>query len=281
MQLYGVQSDMTHSFEPADARDASDALVDTTRADAAPTDAARADAARAARLVVAGELVAAITHDLRQPLTAIEMNVAAALRRLDDTPSDESPAQALERRHAIADALRDTLAEQRRMREALQVLQDLAARREPLFAAVDLSESVREVVRLVASDASSRHVNVDVVAPGDLPRVSADAALVRQALLNIVLDALEATSDSGHPEAPVVVTTSASEADAVDVVVTHYGERADSTAGLGLALARSVTDAHAGSLRVSGDPERGVTVTTRWPVRSSLTRFRETRRVDD
>lgn len=242
----------------------------------------RSDTARAARLVVAGELVAAITHDLRQPLTAIEMNVAAALRRLDPPTPDETPAQAAERRRAVGEALRDALAEQRRMREALQVLQDLAARREPSFERVDLSESVREVVRLVASDAASRHVNIDVVAPLDLPRVSADATLVRQALLNIVLDALEATSDSAHDRGPVVVTASASSADTVDVVVTHFGERADSTAGLGLALARSVTDAHAGTLRVSGDPQAGVTVTTQWPVRSaSSTHTPETRRVDD
>jgi two-component system sensor kinase FixL len=265
--FYGVESDTTRSFESAEKRDAPDT---------------RADAARAARLVVAGELVSAITHDLRQPLTAIEMNVAAALRRLDAPTPDESPAQAAERRRAIGDALRDALAEQRRMREALQVLQDLAARREPSFDAIDLSESVREVVRLVASDASARHVNIDVVAPIDLPRVSADATLVRQALLNIVLDALEATSDSEQHHAPVCVTASAAGIDAVDVVVTHFGERADSTAGLGLALARSVTDAHAGSLRVSGDAEHGVTVTTRWPVRSvPSTRSREARRVDD
>lgn len=256
-----MESDTTHSFESPDTR---------------------GDAARAARLVVAGELVAAITHDLRQPLTAIEMNVAAALRRLEPPSSDETPAQAAERRRGVAEALRDALAEQRRMREALQVLQDLAARREPSFGSLDLSESVREVVRLVASDAASRHVHIDVIAPIDLPRVSADAALVRQALLNIVLDALEATSDSTHDNGPVVVTACAPEPDMVDVVVTHFGERADSTAGWGLALARSVTDAHAGSLRVNGDPEHGVTVTTRWPVRSAAsTRSRESRRVDD
>jgi signal transduction histidine kinase len=263
-----VESNTAPSFESSE----------TTRESPEP----RVDAARAARLVVAGELVAAITHDLRQPLTAIEMNVAAALRRLDPPTPDESPAQAAERRRAVADALRDALAEQRRMREALQVLQDLAARREPLFDPVDLSESVREVVRLVASDAAARHVNIDVVAPVDLPRVSADATLVRQALLNIVLDALEATSDSEQHDAAVVVTASATTTDAVDVIVTHVGERADSTAGLGLALARSVTEAHAGSLHVSGDAQRGVTVATRWPVRSaSSARLRETRRVDD
>lgn len=225
------------------------------------------DASRAARLAIAGELVAAITHDLRQPLTAIEMNVAAALRQVEARPHEESPAQTVERLRSAADALRDALAEQRRMREALQVLQDLAARREPAFGPVDLGESVREVVRLVSTDAFARHVRIDVATPVDLPRVTADAALVRQALLNILLDALEATSDSSHREGPVGVVVRSQEPATVDVVVTHFGMRADSGGGWGLALARSVTDAHDGSLQVSGDPEHGLAVITRWPVR--------------
>lgn len=114
-----------------------DARETRSRADTAPFD----DASRAARLAVAGELVAAITHDLRQPLTAIEMNVAAALRQVQANREDESAAETAVRLHGAADALRDALAEQRRMREALQVLQDLAVRREPAFASVDLARA--------------------------------------------------------------------------------------------------------------------------------------------
>ena len=244
-------------------------------------DSPDADVSRAARLVVAGELLAAIAHDLRQPLTAIEMNVAAALRRLESSATDETPAQAAERRRGITEALRDALAEQRRMREALQVFQDLAARREPALGPLDLSASVREVVRLVASDATARHVQIDVVAPVDLPHILADIALVRQALLNIVLDALEATSESAQEDRPVTITVCAPQADAVDVIVTHVGQCADSTGGWGLALAREVTHAHDGSLRVSGDPERGVTVTTRWPVHAHYNQPSEHRPFDD
>ena len=67
--------------------------------------------------VVTGELVSAITHDLRQPLTAVEMNVSAAIVFLERaTPQIE---EAIE-------ALNDALGQQRRMRDALQVLQHLA-----------------------------------------------------------------------------------------------------------------------------------------------------------
>ena len=233
-----------------------------------PVEAAdtRSDLARDARLVVAGELVAAITHDLRQPLTAIEMNVGAALRRLDKILLGQSPGDLIQPLQAAADALRGALDEQRRMREALQVLQDLVARREPSFAPVDLAESVREVVRLVGSDGFAKRIRVDIDAPDDLPRVAADATLVRQAFLNILLDAFEATPDSTQADAPVVVAARADASGAVDVAVTHFGVHAKSGGEWGLALARSVADVHGGSLRVSGDAEQGLTVTTRWPV---------------
>src|SRR3954463_15666045 len=81
---------------------------------------ARGPLVRDSRFALAGELVAAVTHDLRQPLTAIEMNVSAALRFLRRSPP--AVAEALE-------ALDDTFAQQRRMRDALQALQDLAVRR--------------------------------------------------------------------------------------------------------------------------------------------------------
>jgi signal transduction histidine kinase len=80
-----------------------------------------------------GELVAAITHDLRQPVTAVELNVAAALhflqRRDPQTPE------------AIA-ALLDAQAQRDRLREAIRALHALSERREPFSATVDAAEIV-------------------------------------------------------------------------------------------------------------------------------------------
>ena len=212
-------------------------------------------------------MVAAITHDLRQPLTAIEMNVAAALRLLE--PREDGAALDAPRLGEALAALRDALAEQRRMREALQVLQDLAARREPSFRPLDLEASVRDVVKMVSSDAFARHILIDVQTRSSLPWISADEALVRQALLNVFIDALEATSQSGHNEKVIVVTLDAHDADAVDLVVTRFGRRREDATfgGWGLALARSVADAHGATLTMTGEPESGVAVTIRWPVR--------------
>ncbi|MFL5606729.1 MAG: hypothetical protein ACJ8AD_09810, partial [Gemmatimonadaceae bacterium] len=130
-----------------------------------------ADHKREVELTVAGGLVAAITHDLRQPLTALEMNISAALEFL------RLPAVELD---GALEALHDALAQQCRMRESLRVLEDLAVHREPLCESVDPVPIVRDVVALVGSDVQARHVSLDLVVVPPVPSVFADATLMRQ-----------------------------------------------------------------------------------------------------
>jgi signal transduction histidine kinase len=218
---------------------------------------ARSELERASRLALAGELVTAVTHDLRQPLTSIEMNVAAATAFLSRaTPAIDE---------ALA-ALADALAQQRRMRDALQALQDLVVRREPRREACNAIDAVHDVVALVQGDALARHVLIEPEIDADVPAISGDSVLVRQALLNILMDALEATSLSPRKEMPIRIAVRRAES-AVEVVVSHVGERADG-AGLdewGLALARSVVAAHGATIAMTGTPATGISVVTTWP----------------
>jgi signal transduction histidine kinase len=233
---------------------------------------------RLSRLIVAGELVAAVAHDLRQPLTAIEMNVAAALRLITST-SDTAAGSGGSALNAgavteIAAALRDALSEQLRMREALQVLEDLARRREPAFSAVDPVLVVRDVLRLVSSEISARHTSVELNASGVVPSIRADATLLRQALLNILINALECTSASDRPHGPVTVSVRAADADVVEIAVSHFGAVTESVVGddWALALARTIAEAHDASLALAGDPA-SVTVTSRWPIHTPAELF--------
>jgi signal transduction histidine kinase len=212
---------------------------------------------RAAQLTVAGALVAAITHDLRQPLTALEMNIAAALHFL------RPPAAQID---SALEALNDALVQQGRMRESLQVLHDLTAHREANCETVDLVPIVREVVLLVGSEVLARHASVELTIAPSVPPVFGDGKLVRQALLNIVLDALEAASLSAQPQKTVSLTVRPV-AGAVEVAVTHFGLRTEATLvdDWGLALARSVVEAHHGTIAMKGDADAGVHLVTRWP----------------
>jgi signal transduction histidine kinase len=235
---------------------------------------ARGELERAAPPVVAGELVAAVTHDLRQPLTAIEMNVSAAITLLD---------RAAPRIGEAIDALRDALGQERRMRDALQVLQNLAIRREPQRETVDLTAVVREVLGALQTDALARHVTIELEVPPDVPPISGDTMLVRQALLNVVLYALEATTVSHDSHGLVRVRVrpvggksgtsteagTGSGAAAVEVAVAYSGGEGEPARldHWGLALARSVVRAHGATIAFAGDAATGVVVVIRWPVR--------------
>jgi signal transduction histidine kinase len=218
---------------------------------------AQGELEHASRFALAGGLVNAVTHDLRQPLTAIEMNVAAALRLLRRSPPSLDDA---------IEALEDTFAQQRRMRDALQALQNLAVRREPEREACDIVAAVRDVLALVQTDAIARHVPIDLSIVAVPPPVYADPSLLRQALLNILIDALEATSLSDHKHDPVRVSVRADAA--AEVSVAHVGLRAEALLDdWGLAVARSVADAHGATITLERTPDHGARVVTQWPYR--------------
>jgi signal transduction histidine kinase len=215
---------------------------------------------RATQLAVAGALVAAITHDLRQPLTALEMNIAAALHLL--RPGSPQVDEAL-------DALHDALVQQGRMRESLQVLNDLAVHREPNRETVEIALIIRDVAFLVGTEVQAQHALLDLDVAPDLPPVIGDGSLIRQALLNIVLYALEAASLSPQPQKTVSLRVRPV-ADAVEVAVSHLGLRSEATIDdWGLALARSVVEAHHGTIAMEGDADAGVHLVTRWPTTPS------------
>jgi signal transduction histidine kinase len=132
---------------------------------------------------------------------------------------------------------------------------------------MDLLPIVREVVLLVQSDILARHVSIELDVSLPIPHVHGDPTLVRQALLNIVLDALEAASSSAGPHRPISLAIR-QVADAVEVAVTHVGLRTESAAidDWGLALARSVVVAHHGTITLEGDADAGVRLVTRWPM---------------
>jgi two-component system sensor kinase FixL len=228
------------------------------------------DLARVAQLIVAGELVAAVAHDLRHPLTAIQMNIAATQRLLSMRADPPSTARGIDTVSEIVAALRDAVCEVERMRDALQVLEDLSRRRDPVFAPLDLASVAYETVRLVTSELSARGVAIEIIAATDVPPILADATLIRQALLELLIDAMEGTAASDRPKEPITMAIRAADARGVELVVTHYAawDESSERPDWALALARLVSDTHGASLELGGDSVRGTTVSIVFPVRA-------------
>ena len=231
-------------------------LEETTNPSSEP-DASHVAPEPSPRFVLSGDLVAAVTHDLRQPLTAIEMNVSAAMQLL------RRPEAAID---DALDALGGALDQEHRMRDAVQVLQDLATRREPRREACDLRAAVRDTMTLVASDALARHVAVELDDEPTLPPVSGDGLFIRQALLNILAAGLETIP----PDAPaqnsvrILIRGAGDHAEMSVTCPGVFGLSSDS-AEWELSLARSVIAIHGGTMNVQPLPGGGTIVTTTWP----------------
>jgi signal transduction histidine kinase len=210
---------------------------------------------RATRLALAGELVAAVTHDLRQPLTAIEMNLSAALLFL----SGAEP-----RTDRAIEALEEIFAQQRRMSEALQALEDLVVCREPRHERCDLTALAREAIALIRADPSLRESSIELSVGPQTASVSGDATLIRQALLNVLLHAIDAGGGRSGGTIRGAITNLE---DSVEAVVTYPkpAEALAANTGPGLTLARAVVAAHGATIKIDESSESTVRVQTTWP----------------
>src|SRR4051794_26348509 len=226
-------------------------------ANAFATVAARGHDDDAARLALLGQLVAGVAHDLRQPLTVIEMNVSAAIRVL--SRPELSLGDAL-------DALDDVLTQERRMRDALQMLEDFAARRAPLAERCNVVTVLGEAIAFLRNESLTRHVPIEVDVVSDVNEVRGEPTLVREALLDVLLAALEATSRDAPRGTPILVTVRRVQ-DGVEVAVVHRSTDPDRVdAGTRrLTLARAITGALAADLALEATADDGLLVITTWP----------------
>lgn len=208
------------------------------------------------RFALAGELVMSVAHDLRQPIAAIEMNVAASLHLL------RRPSPAVD---AAISALEAALQEERRIRDAVQILQELAMRRAPSREACDLALALRQALALVRTEAAAHRVNIEVDAPHTLPLVFGDLPLIRQAFVSLLLEAIELTAFARVSDAAIHIAVRQL-GDVVEVEAVHPGHIANDDAGdWQFSVVRSVVEEHEGQTDVA-TVDGQTHVTTRWPL---------------
>ena len=220
--------------------------------------AQRVQLLHASRLAVAGELTASIAHEINQPLGAILSNADAAemLIQSDQLRRDELL-------QILADIKRDDL----RASEVIKRLRALLARHDTERRRFDLNEAVQTTAAILRAEARRREVDVEYELRAERADVLGDVVQIQQVIINLMLNAFDASAEVPKDARRVVVETRDT-VNGVQLSVRDFGvgiAAADlprvfdsffstkrSGMGLGLAIARSIVEAHGGTISASG-----------------------------
>ncbi|MDM0029636.1 sensor histidine kinase [Variovorax saccharolyticus] len=217
---------------------------------------------RVARTAV---LAASLAHELSQPLTAILSNAQAGLRFLAQDPPDIAD---------LREILQDVVRDNKRASAVINGLRTMLRRQETEREQIDIGTCVQEVVDLMHSDFLERGVDVtQSIAPGCV--VLGDKGQLQQVVLNLAMNANEAMTEQPRESRALHVSVAPSDGRRVRVAVTDSGPGIDEAhinkvfdhffttkingLGMGLAMCRSILEAHGGTLDVERNQGRGMT----------------------
>jgi signal transduction histidine kinase len=223
---------------------------------------------QATRLSTVGTLAAELAHEIRNPLVAVQTFLQILPERLDDP-------------EVTVDLRGVALTELQRVARLLNELLGMARASMATFAATDLETLVEQVVRFLQVSARKKDVALERVGE-PLPTGAADASRLKQALVNLVLNAIQAS-----PAGTTVTVATRNVADAagravVEVAIRDEGPgipeedresifqpfftTKDNGTGLGLPVTRQIVADHGGSILVEGEVGRGAVFVIRLPL---------------
>jgi len=225
---------------------------------------AQAELAHMSRVMTLGELTASIAHEVNQPIAAMVINAEAASRWLGAEPPNLDKVREV-LGHIVKDGMRAS--------DVIHRIRAIVKKAPPRMARVDVNEAVRDVITLTRSELLRNGVSLQIQLATGLPLIEGDRIQLQQVILNLILNAVEAMSgiDEGARETRISTRREASKG--VLVTVRDFGPGLDPQSadrlfeafyttkpdglGMGLAICRSIIEAHGGRLWATANEPRG------------------------
>lgn len=226
----------------------------------------------AERLGAVGQLAAGVAHEIRNPLGIIR--AAAQLAKAESIENDE-----------IKESIEIILKEVDRANLVVTRLLDFARPQGPQFSLVSITRVVQEAIQLTAHYAARHGVRICSNMPDSCLEITADRELIKQAVINLILNAVQASSAGGMVWIRVAEKNGACDAGGAGAVIEisdngtgipeehlhrvfdpFFSTREKGT-GLGLAIVHRIVRDHGGQIKLRSEQGKGTTVTIMLPVR--------------
>ena len=220
-----------------------------------------AELAHINRVNTMGELTASLAHEIKQPIGASVTNAEACVRLLDRNRPDLPEA-----REAALEMVKDA----RRAADIIDRVRLLYQKGSPQRDVFEINELIREMVIVLENEANRHSITMRTDLAEKLPTVMGDRVQLQQALMNLMLNGIEAICDSSGQ---LSIRSQLAENDQVliSVIDTGVGLAAEATGrifdaffttkpqgtGLGLAITRSIVESHGGRIWATANAERG------------------------